>query len=140
MRLGSKSENRASLTNNDSGFSSLPPSTSTSSSTSPPESSSNTGDSDSDQDKAKERRSKVPARPKTKKLLSSSAGGGSAGVTPAWVSAVSPLSSSICEKCEAGEVTRMQLEGEVERLTKEVASTRQTVLRLHEREEKMKER
>lgn len=130
--MGSKSETRASLSNNDSGFSSLPPSTSTSS-TSPPESSSNTGDSDSDQDKVKERR-----RPKSKKLLTGSAGG--VGSTPGWVSAVSPLSSSICEKCEAGEVSRQQLEAEVEKLNREVTSTRQTVLRLHEREEKMKER
>ena len=130
VRLGSKSENRASLANNDSGFSSLPPSTSTSSSTSPLESSSNTGDSDSDQDKT-ERRSKVAARPKSKKVL---------GGTPGWVSAVSPLNSSICEKCEAGEVTRHHLEAEVEKLSREVTSTRQTVLRLHEREEKMKER
>ena len=132
VRLGSKSENRANL-NNDSGFSSMPASTSTSSSTSPPESSSNTGDSDSDQDKVKERR-----RPKSKKLLTGSAGG--VGSTPGWVSAVSPLSSSICEKCEAGEVSRQQLEAEVEKLNREVTSTRQTVLRLHEREEKMKER
>ena len=132
VRLGSKSENRANL-NNDSGFSSMPPSTSTSSSTSPPESSSNTGDSDSDQDKVKERR-----RPKSKKLLTGSAGG--VASTPGWVSAVSPLSSSICEKCEAGEVSRQQLEAEVEKLNREVTSTRQTVLRLHEREEKMKER
>ena len=133
VRLGSKSENRANL-NNDSGFSSMPASTSTSSSTSPPESSSNTGDSDSDQDKMAERRSKVAVRPKTKKL------GATPATTPGWISAVSPLSSSICEKCEAAEVTRQQLETEVERLSREVTSTRQTVLRLHEREEKMKER
>ena len=133
MRLGSKSENRANL-NNDSGFSSMPPSTSTSSSTSPPESSSNTGDSDSDQDKMAERRSKVAVRPKTKKLVATTA------ATPGWISAVSPVSSTICEKCEAAEVTRQQLEAEVEKLSREVTSTRQTVLRLHEREEKMKER
>ena len=133
VRLGSKSENRANL-NNDSGFSSMPPSTSTSSSTSPPESSSNTGDSDSDQDKIAERRSKVAVRPKTKKLVATTP------ATPGWISAVSPLSSSICEKCEAAEVTRQQLEAEVEKLSREVTSTRQTVLRLHEREEKMKER
>ena len=133
MRLGSKSENRANL-NNDSGFSSMPPSTSTSSSTSPPESSSNTGDSDSDQDKMAERRSKVAVRPKTKKLVATTA------ATPGWISAVSPVSSTICEKCEAAEVTRQQLETEVEKLSREVTSTRQTILRLHEREEKMKER
>ena len=133
VRLGSKSENRANL-NNDSGFSSMPPSTSTSSSTSPPESSSNTGDSDSDQDKMAERRSKVAVRPKTKKLVATTA------ATPGWISAVSPVSSTICEKCEAAEVTRQQLEAEVEKLSREVTSTRQTVLRLHEREEKMKER
>ena len=138
VRLGSKSENRANL-NTDSGFSSMPASTSTSSSTSPPESSSNTGDSDSDQDKMAERRSKVAVRPKTKKLVATS-GGGAPTTTPGWISAVSPLSSSICEKCEAGEVTRQQLETEVERLSREVTSTRQTILRLHEREEKMKER
>ena len=134
VRLGSKSENRANL-NTDSGFSSMPASTSTSS-TSPPESSSNTGDSDSDQDKIAERRSKVAARPKTKKLVATPP-----SATPGWISAVSPLSSaSICEKCEAAEVTRQQLEGEVEKLSREVTSTRQTILRLHEREEKMKER
>ena len=133
VRLGSKSENRANL-NNDSGFSSMPASTSTSSSTSPPESSSNTGDSDSDQDKMAERRSKVAVRPKTKKLVATPA------TTPGWISAVSPLSSSICEKCEAADVTRQQLETEVEKLSREVTSTRQTILRLHEREEKMKER
>ena len=132
VRLGSKSENRANL-NTDSGFSSMPASTSTSS-TSPPESSSNTGDSDSDQDKMAERRSKVAVRPKTKKLVATPA------TTPGWISAVSPLSSSICEKCEAADVTRQQLETEVEKLSREVTSTRQTILRLHEREEKMKER
>ena len=112
----------------------MPPSTSTSSSTSPPESSSNTGDSDSDQDKMAERRSKVAVRPKTKKLVATTA------ATPGWISAVSPVSSTICEKCEAAEVTRQQLETEVEKLSREVTSTRQTILRLHEREEKMKER
>ena len=137
VRLGSKNENRLSLNlNNDSGFSSLPPSTSTSSptsssTTSPPESSSN-HDSDSDQDKIskQERRSKIVGRVKTKRIVN----------TPGWINKMSPPEAGICEKCETGEVARSQLQAEVDRLKSELGSTRQTIVRLHDREEKMKER
>ena len=48
--------------------------------------------------------------------------------------------SGICEKCETKEAARGVLEAEVERLSTELTSTRQTIVRLHDREEKMKER
>ena len=110
MRLGSKNENRLMLNlNNDSGFSSLPPSTSTSSptsssTTSPHESSSN-HHSDSDQDKIskQERRSKIVGQVKTKRIVN----------THVWINKMSPPEA---EKCKTGEVARSQLQAEVDRL------------------------
>ena len=43
------------------------------------------------------------------------------------------LFEGICEKCETSEASKTQLQSEVERLTSELASTRQTVVRLHDR-------
>ena len=85
MGSNKQAENRLSLNLNttltDSGFSSLPPSTSspTSSTSSPPESSSN-HDSDSDQDKSKERRAKIVGRVKTKRIVN----------TPGWINKMTP--------------------------------------------------
>ena len=50
------------------------------------------------------------------------------------------LFPGICEKCEVSETAKTQLQSEVDRLKSELSSTRQTVVRLHDREEKMKER
>lgn len=145
VRLGSnKSEHRLSLGPGspaaaDSGFSSLPPSTgspATSSSTSSPPESSSAPDSDSDPavpDKltpSDTRRSKIVSRVKTKRLVN----------TPGWISKVSPPEQGICEKCETKEAARQLLQSEVERLTTDLASSRQTIVRLSDREERLRER
>ena len=50
------------------------------------------------------------------------------------------MEPGICEKCEVSEANRSQLQSKVDKLESELASTRQTIVRLHDREEKMKDR
>ena len=45
-----------------------------------------------------------------------------------------------CQNCENEEESKEKLRLEVEKLAKELSSTRQTIVRMHEKEEKMKER
>ena len=49
-------------------------------------------------------------------------------------------SLGICEKCETKEAARQLMQSEVERLTTELASSRQTIVRLSDREERLRER
>ena len=93
-----------------------------------------------------ERRAKILGRVKTKRMVN----------TPGWISKVAPpepgtfscgshanifgnslkyfcISSGICEKCETVEAGRAGLQAEVERLRAELGSTRQTIVRLHDR-------
>ena len=97
--------------------------------------SSNKQESNSDQDKAaKESRAKIVGRVQTKRLAGCQA--------PGWMTEVSPspMEPGICEKCEVSEANRCQCQSKVDKLESELASTRQTIVRLHDREEKMKDR
>lgn len=147
VRLGSKHSARVSLIHTDeglssgstSGFSSLPPSEISSPSTpsvSPPESSSQ-GDSDSnsslDQEVDRKRRQRT-----NKKAPLGSININNMTSVNGWRDSIGNPAS--CPKCENVSIAREKLEADVEKLTGELSSTRQTIVRMHEREEKMKER
>ena len=147
VRMGSKHSNRMSVISSEviqegyassSGFSSLPPShidsahstsltpsSPSTSSASPPESSSSQPDSDSNSSLDQEIDRKRPGRTRPKKPVTNSA----------WVG-----KTPKCPNCEKEEESKEKLSVEVEKLAKELSSTRQTIVRMHEREEKMKER
>lgn len=147
VRMGSKHSNRMSVISSEviqegyassSGFSSLPPShidsahstsltpsSPSTSSASPPESSSSQPDSDSNSSLDQEIDRKRPGRTRPKKPVTNSA----------WV-----CKTPKCPNCEKEEESKEKLSVEVEKLAKELSSTRQTIVRMHEREEKMKER
>ena len=145
--MGSKHSNRLSVISSEvihegyassSGFSSLPPShidsahstsltpsSPSTSSASPPESSSSHPDSDSNSSLDQEVDRKRPGRTRTKK-----------GATNSVWNGKLPK----CPNCENEGENKEKLHLEVEKLAKELSSTRQTIVRMHEREEKMKER
>jgi len=147
VRMGSKHSNRLSVISSEvihegyassSGFSSLPPShidsahstsltpsSPSTSSASPPESSSSHPDSDSNSSLDQEVDRKRPGRTRTKK-----------GATNSVWNGKLPK----CPNCENEGENKEKLHLEVEKLAKELSSTRQTIVRMHEREEKMKER
>merc|ERR1712106_142265 len=95
------------------------------SSASPPESSSSQPDSDSNSSLDQEIDRKRPGRTRTKKT----------GGNSVWIG-----KTPKCSNCEKEEESKEKLSLEVEKLATELSSTRQTIVRMHEREEKMKER
>jgi len=126
VRAGSHTSGRGLRSSllSDSGFSSLPctdrsNSSPPSSSPSPP--SSHNTDSDSD---------------KSDRIRLADRGGSKTKKVPGWVAKVAQ-----CSNCQQEEgPARLRLQSEVEKLSKELSSSRQTIVRLHEREEKMREK
>jgi len=123
VRVGSQSSSRVGKKDqssllSDSGFSSLPCSNTSPPSSSPsPPSSHNT---DSDSEKSDQSRERI---------------GGKQKKVPGWVAKVAQ-----CSNCQEDGPAPLRLQAEVEKLSRELSSSRQTIVRLHEREEKMREK